>query len=110
MIKSIKRYNKAVGANAINSLSTTVGKRMLVHQVTVAYSAAPTQAGVTVNLDSGLGAGYDIALDTGSANARYHVYKPTTPIIVMEDDVITVTAPAPGGVITSAITILAQEL
>lgn len=110
MITSLKRYSGKSGANGILSVSTDKGKRMLVHQVTIAYSAAPTQAGITVNLDSGLGADYDVALDTGSANARYGVYKPTTPIIVMEDDVITVTAPAGGGVLTSAITILAQEL
>lgn len=110
MIKSIKRYNGVSTANSAKSISTPVGKKMLVHQVTVAYSGNPTQTGVTVNLDSGLGAGYDVALDTGSANARYHVYKPTTPIIVMEDDIITVTAPAGGGALTSAITILAQEL
>lgn len=110
MIKSIKRYNGVSAANTAKSVSSDVGKRLLVQQVTVAYSAAPTQTGVTIVLDSGLGAAYDVTLETGSANARYHVYRPVNPIILNEDDVITVTAPAGGGVITSTIAILTSEI
>lgn len=110
MIKSIKRYNGVSAANTAKSVSTDVGKRLLLQQVTVAYSAAPTQAGTTVVLDSGLGAGYDCTLSTGTANARYTVYKPDTAIIINEDDIITVTAPAGGGVITASIIILTSEL
>lgn len=110
MITSLKRYSGVSAANTAKSVSTELGGKLLLQQVTVAYSATPVQAGITINLDSGLGAAYDLALETGSANARYHVYKPVNPIIVMEDDIITVTAPAGGGVITSTISILTSEL
>lgn len=112
MYKSLKRYVQTGTANAINSLSTPIGRKLLVHQVTISYSNTPTQAGVTVNLDSGAGAGYDAVLLTGDANARYTIFpiNLTKPFILMEDDVLVITAPAGGGSLTSSITILAQEL
>jgi len=111
-MQTLKRTYGTGEANTSYSLSTPIGRKLLVHQVLVSYSGAPTQAGVTVNLDSGLGAGYDGVLLTGDANARYTIF-PTNllkPFIVMEDDVLTITAPAGGGVLTASITILAEEL
>ena len=112
MYKSLKRFSGKSGANGILSVSTLSGKKYVVHQVIISYSATPVQAGVTVNHDSGLGSDYDAVLLTGSANARYTIFPVdlTKPFIVMEDDNLVVTAPAGGGVITSAITILAEEL
>jgi hypothetical protein len=111
MIKSLKRYSGKGSANTAYSLSTDVGKKAKLDHVIVSYSAAPTQAGVTIVLDSGLGADYDATLYTGSANARYTIlpldYKP---VIIFENDVITVTAPAGGSGITATITIVVEEL
>jgi hypothetical protein len=86
-------------------VSTHTGERCELVMVTCKYSAAPTQAGVTVSLDSGAGAAYDAVLSTGSANAQTTVYTPTVPIPILSDDAIVVTAPAGGGGITAAITI-----
>jgi hypothetical protein len=78
--------------------------------VTVHYSAAPTQAGVTVTLNSGAGAGYDTLLTTGTANAQNTVYLPSAPLFIAPDDVIDVSAPAGGGVITSSISIYTRPV
>lgn len=111
-MKSLKVFNGKSTANAELSVSTEKGARYLVHQVIASYSASPTQTGVVVSLDSGLGADYDADLLTGTANARYTIFPEDLikPFIVMEKDVLTVTAPAGGGVITSAISILAEKL
>ena len=76
----------------------------------VAYSAAPTQAGISVTLNSGAGAGYDTLIASGAANARYTVYVPDEEILLKEDDVVDVLAPAGGGVITSSISIYTELL
>lgn len=94
------------GANAIGAASSpAIGRDQLVVMITVQYSAAPTQAGVTTTLNNGAGAAYDAVLQTGSANARTTVYLPTAPLIIAPDDVIDVSAPAGGAGITSSIAI-----
>lgn len=93
-------------ANAITAVSTptATGTFQLV-MVTAKYSGAPTQAGVTVTLNSGAGAGYDTLLTTGTANAQNTVYIPAAPIFLAADDVIDVSAPAGGGSLTSSVAI-----
>jgi len=111
MYKSLKTFSGKSAANTAQSVSTELGKKYLVHRVIASYSAAPTQAGVTAALDSKLGTDYDAVIYTGSANARYNFLPlDSKPFLVMEGDVFTVTAPAGGGVITSAISIIAEEL
>lgn len=111
MIKSLKRYYGVSAANTAKSVSTDIGKRAIVRSISVNYSAAPTEAGITVNLDSGLGAGYDTILYTGAANTRYNnLPLDYNPYVIMEDDVLTVTAPAGGGALTSTISIIVEEL
>jgi len=78
--------------------------------VTVPYSATPTQAGVTVVLNSGAGGAYDTILDTGAANEEDGVYEPTSEIRILPGDTIDVIAPAGGGVITSSIAIYTERL
>ena len=110
---SLKRLASGKGeANTAYSLSTTKGKKLLIDEIVVSYSAAPTQTGVTVALDSGLGADYDATLLTGSANAQYTIYPVDlkTPFILLEDDSLVVTAPAGGGVLTATISIIGREL
>jgi hypothetical protein len=111
-MKSLKTFSGKGKANTALSVSTEKGARYLVHQVVVSYSANPTQTGVVVSLDSGLGADYDADLLTGTANVRYTIFPEDLlkPFIVMENDILTVTAPAGGAGITSAISILAEKL
>ena len=105
MTTRIIRSTGTSTANAIGTASTTTGEVLELVMVTVAYSAAPTQAGVTTTLDSGAGAAYDTLLNTGTADARYTAFLPTAPIFIMADDQIDVSAPAGGAGITSAIAI-----
>jgi hypothetical protein len=99
----IRTPGTASGANAIGTVSSPdiSGTQQLI-MVTTKYSATPVQAGVTVTINSGAGAAYDTVLDTGTANLQSSVFLPSAPIYIHADDVIDVSAPAGGGVITSA--------
>lgn len=99
-----RRYVETSAANTALTMSVNPGVPFRVLDATTAYSAAPTQAGVSHAIDSGAGAGYDATLSTGSANARYTAYQPTR-LTLADNDAFTVTAPAGGGVITSAISV-----
>ncbi len=83
------------------------GVRRRVKYVTVAYSAAPTQTGVTMTVNSGVGAGYDTLIIGGSANIRYTYYEPEN-LVLLGDDTLDVIAPAAGGVITASIVIVCE--
>lgn len=102
-------------ANSSDTLSTSAdtsvpeGVHRLLY-VTCAYSAAPTQAGVTVTLDSNLGAAFDTTLTTGTANAQYTFYLPNGELLIMPDDAIVVSAPAGGAGITASIVIVTERL
>lgn len=105
---SIEKITEKSAANTALSLSTPTGKGRRFLFATVKYSAAPTQGGVTFEIDSGTGSDYDALLNTGSANAQHTVYIPGDKIELQDDDIIKVTAPAAGGVITSAISITTE--
>jgi translation initiation factor IF-2 len=106
----IERNIQTGGANAENVLSTSQKLARKLMYVTVKYSASPTQTGVTVEIDSGAGAGYDVVLSTGTADAQTTVYVPTGDIRIKEDDAIRVTAPAGGGAVTSSIAIYTEHV
>lgn len=104
--------DKATGTSAANTLQTvstpipTPSNRKRVKWVMVAYSAAPTQAGVTITLNANEGSAYDTLLVTGTANARYTFWQPTGGgLDIAPGDAIDVAAPAGGGVITSSVII-----
>ncbi|KKN47226.1 hypothetical protein LCGC14_0665150 [marine sediment metagenome] len=105
---SVEKITEKSAANTLLALSTLVGKNRRFLFATVKYSAAPTQTGVTFEIDSGTGADYDALLNTGSANAQHTVYIPGDKVELQDDDVIKVTAPAAGGAITSAISIITE--
>lgn len=108
-VVSTKIFSGASAADTAKTVSAT-GLRMRLLFVTAKYSAAPTQAGVSTTLNSALGAAYDVALNTGSANAQTTVYVPDGDIIIEAGDSIDVLAPAGGGVITSAIAIYCEVI
>lgn len=95
---------------ALTATMPAIGGPFRLILVAVKYSAAPTQAGVTVTLDSGAGAGYDAVLSTGSANAQTTVYQPSQEMILGSDDAIVVGAPAGSGVITASVSIYVEKL
>lgn len=95
-------------ANTAQTVSTPSTGPRRVKYVVVAYSAAPTQAGVTVTLNSVAGAGFDTLLFTGTANARYTFYEPTADLVLQDGDTLDVAAPAGGVGITSSILIVSE--
>ena len=101
---TVERHTEASAADTAKTMSVT-GKLRRVIMAAVHYSAAPTQAGVTVVLNSGAGANYDLTLNTGAANAQDTVYLPSADLIILPDDQIDITAPAGGGVIVAYITL-----
>ena len=108
--RRILRWVETSAADTLLAVSVPGGSGRRVVQVSASYSAAPTQAGVTTEIDSGAGAAYDATFNTGSANARYTNYQPTTPLVLGNDDALRVTAPAGGGVITSSIVVITEDL
>jgi hypothetical protein len=56
------------------------------------------------------GSTYASAISTGSANAQDTSYVPGAPLYLLPGDVLSVLAPAAGGVITSAVTIAWREV
>lgn len=105
-----RRYTEQSAADTALSLSTLAGVAHRLLFVAVRYSASPTQAGVGIDLDSGAGTAWDTRLSTGSANAQNTVFLPENAIRITDDDVIKVTAPSAGGVITSQISIYVELL
>lgn len=108
--KRLYRWVETGAANtalAATLVSDTNAYRLL--GVTCSYSAAPTQAGVTTDLDSGAGAAYDTNLNTGAANARYTNYLPAGDILLGTNDGLVVTAPAGGAGITAAVAIYLED-
>lgn len=108
---SIHRFIETGSANtALTATMPAIGGSFRLVLVTVAYSAAPTQAGVTTTLVSGAGAGYDATLNTGTANARYTAYQPSQEMILGSDDSVVVAAPAGGAAITASVAIYVEKL
>lgn len=108
---SIHRFVETGSANtALTATMPAIGGSFRLVLVTVSYSAAPTQAGVTTTLDSGAGAGYDATLNTGTANARYTAYQPSQEMILGSDDSVVVAAPAGGAAITASVAIYVEKL
>ena len=109
----LNRWSGTGTANQADTLSSEAvghgGAERLAY-VTVKYSASPTQAGVAVTLDSGLGAGFDALLHTGSADAQNTVYLPDGDVYLMEGDAIIVSALAGGSGITASIVIVTETL
>lgn len=106
----IVRFSGTGSANSAHTKSSTVGQRYRLLYVTVAYSGAPTQTGVIVVLNSGLGAAFDTQLSVGSANQRYHFYAPDGDVVLENTDTIDVLAPAGGGSLTASTVIVLERL
>lgn len=98
------------GDNAILSETFAPGRAFRLLGAYVSYSGAPTQAGVTVGIDSGAGAAYDVTLNTGTANVRYSAYFPAAGIPLGETDGVLVTGPAGGSGVTSKVVVYAEYL
>ena len=97
---NLHKYYGTGTANQTDTLTSTVVAAHRVHRlvaVSVVYSAAPTQTGVTIAVDSGTATAHDVTLHTGTANTRYTYFIPDEDILLLEGDAVLVTAPAAGG-------------
>lgn len=104
------RATEAGLANTSLTVTVPIVAPSRLSHVTAKYSAAPTQAGVTITLDSGAGAAYDAVLLTGSANAQTTVLIPTDDLLLSAGDAIVVVTPAGGGVLTAAVAVYIEEV
>ena len=121
MAKTVTKVGRTPNGNQVLRISDTSsansaltvsvegfhGRRLL--HVTAKYSASPTQAGVTTELDSGAGSGFDATLNTGSANAQSTSWVPQTPVFIGSDDAIKVTEPAGGSGVTASVAVYVEE-
>lgn len=101
--EKLVRVSEQSAANTALTLSARGPARVVL--VTAQYSNTPVQAGVTSELDSGLGANFDVTLNTGSANARTTIYNPGGDVPIAEGDAVRITAPAGGANIVCAIAV-----
>ena len=101
-------YRVAVtgAANAITTAASPINPIPLrLRLITVKYSASVTQ-NVTVTLDSGAGAAYDVLLSTLAISAgTTAVYNAPGTFPIAADDQIVVVAPAGGVGVTCSITL-----
>ena len=103
---------RTVGTSAVNTSLTVstpddgAARRLL--QVLVHYSGSPTHSGVSVYLISAAHENVPFLLFKGTANAQDTVYVPDGEVILMEDEHITVTAPAGGAGIASSVSIYTE--
>ena len=105
---SVEKLTNQSAANTALTLATPTGKRRRVLYATVKYSATPVQTGVTFEIDNGVGVAFDAVLSTGAANARTTTFFPSSRLELPDDDTLKVIAPAAGGAITSAISIVTE--
>lgn len=106
----LERHVETGSAATLLTATLPAGNARRVHMVTIKYSGAPTQAGTTVTLDSGAGAGYDAVLNTGTANATTTVYFPDGVLVIGKDDALVVAAPSGGGALTASVAIYSELL
>ncbi len=105
------RYYGTGASNTDATLTTTAvaeHHKQKLSYVSVNYSGAATQSGVTTGITSGISSGYSLTLNTGSSNAQTTVYVPSTPIWIFPGDSWVITALA-GGSVTAAIVVVVEE-
>ena len=110
---TIHRWSGTGTANQADTLSSTVvperSAQRIVY-VAVNYSASPTYTGtaLTVKIDSGLGAAFDLQVGTGTNNGQNFVYSPDEEIFLLTGDAVIVAAPAGGSGITASVVIVTE--
>lgn len=76
-------------------------------KVTVTYDNTPTYTGtaLTVFIDSGINAIYDVQLAAGTDNGRYTAYIPSGAVWLQDGDAVLVNAPAGGANIEASVVV-----
>lgn len=116
--KDIYKYSDQSAANTALTLNVPGAPPCTVKSVFIVYDATPTQTGVLIDLNSGLGADYDVSMFIGDANETITIWaveaaqsgNKQTEVILTPDDVLDIVAPAAGGSIKSTITVIVELL
>lgn len=111
--RAVIRYSGTGAANTDATLTTTaVAKHhsQRLCYVSVSYNGAVTQTGVTIGIDSALGSAFDLTITTGTANAQFTVYVPSTDIHILPGDAWTVTALAGGSGDIASLQVTTEEV
>ena len=112
MGSSVLSFYGTSTANQADTLTSPIvptGGSQRVLYVSCNYSAAPTQAGVLIEIDSALGATYDSELFLHPANGQRNFFVGDPEVWLLPGDAVRVSAPAGGGVITAAIEIVLEQ-
>lgn len=101
---------RVVGTSAANAPITVTSPTnpipLLLKFVVVRYSGSQASTSITVTLNCGSGAAYDVVLNTITlTSATQGVYLPSIPLPIAADDTIDVLAPAGGVGVTASIAI-----
>lgn len=112
------RYSQSKANNVALVDDIQPGSNFRVVSAQVSYSAAPTQAGVQIVLESGAGAAFNFPLLTGAANGQYTTYPSETAgeaasgagPLFGSDDKVQVNAPAGGAAVSVAASIYIEVL
>ena len=112
------RYSQSKAINVALVDDIQPGSNFRVVSANVSYSAAPTQAGVQIVLESGAGAAFNFPLKVGAANGQYTNYPDESggeqasaagPLFG-HDDKLQVNAPAGGAAVSVAASIYIEVL
>lgn len=99
------------GANAPQTIATAAAANVnRLNFVSCTYSAAPTEAGVTITIISASGSAYNIVINTFAANLQNNFYLPVMDLLILPGDTVSVTAPAGGAGVTSSIVIATESM
>lgn len=112
---AVERWYGTGTANQADTLSSAaVGKGYVTRLVYVGvhYSNTATYTGtaLTVKIDSGLGASFDVQLGAGTDNAEDFTYSPDEEIFLFNGDAIIVAAPAGGSGVTASVVIVTERV
>lgn len=110
----VKQYYGTSGTDQADTFTTPVcqqGATQKLLYVAIGYDGSATYTGtaLTVGIDSGISALYDLTLTSGTDNTRYTVYLPDPDIRLLPGDAIVAALPAGGAGREASITVTLLE-
>lgn len=107
---TIRELTETGVANTLLTASITLSNMKRVLGIFCSYSAAPTQAGVSIEFVAVAGAAFRHQLNLGAANARHTNWFPPSDFVLGTNDVLEVIAPAGGVGITASVTVIIEDV
>jgi len=110
LTRQVQRHSDESAPNTTLTVEVPAGNVRRLVEVLVKYSSTPVHAGIKIDLDSGLGASWNVQLAISAINQQTFIYSPSNDFYLGDDDALIVTAPAGGGAVTSAIAVYTETL